>query len=61
VENKSDFISRLKEGLMQSRFYRNFFGAILASTLVYFGRRLFLSMKNKQEKKKEKKNEEEMQ
>jgi len=50
---------------MQSRFYRNLFGAIFASTLVYFGRRVYLSMKNKQEKKKEKKkekkNEEEMQ
>jgi len=33
---------KLKESLLESRFYRNVFGIVFSATVVYFARRAFL-------------------
>lgn len=45
VNDKNQFLYKLKESLLESRVLRNFFGVIFASTMVYLGRRVYLYMK----------------
>ncbi|EAR97508.1 transmembrane protein, putative (macronuclear) [Tetrahymena thermophila SB210] len=57
VNDKNQYIFNMKQNLLDSRFFRNFFGVIFLGTMVYFSRRAYIYWKNNFQNVKQKQEE----